>query len=126
MKFIIGSDSLKDYEINKVKFLIEKLHLLQSKTPAAKMKTAISLYFYNINCYQALTEYLNLPLPNRTESSFRALDTPDCVTYCRNRIKNVFNKLPEKQKYCKVVVDKSHIKTCCEIPRKPYYRILTC
>ena len=43
------------------------------------MKTAISLYHHSINCYQAVSEYLNLPHPNTIKSYFEPLDTPGSV-----------------------------------------------
>ena len=46
---------------------------------AAMMKTAISLYHHSINCYQAVSEYLNLPHPNTIKSYFEPWDTPGSV-----------------------------------------------
>lgn len=131
MKFIMDSDSLKDYEINKFNFLIEQLQLLSKQNhgkcynatliktaiPLQLMKAAISFYICNINCYQALKEYLSLTHPNRYESSFGTLDRQSFVTHNCNTIetqlqRSLTNCLKNKN-------------TCCEIPRKPTHRIVT-
>ena len=48
--------------------------------------------------------------PNRIENYFGTLDTPVGVTASRNAIATVFNKLTEKEKYSKMVEDKTHVK----------------
>ena len=112
---IVDSADMDEDERTKVKFLIEQL-LLQSKKlhgeryDTTMMKTAISLYLRNRNCYSALRQYLTLPHPDTVKKYFGELSTPGNFTECENVIKSVFNKLTKTERFCKVLVDEIHIK----------------
>ena len=69
--------------------------------------------------------------PNTIKSYFGSLGTPGEIADCENTMKQVFSKLTDKERYCKVLVDEIHIKPAvryqgnhvvgfsCDEPTKP-------
>ena len=77
------------------------------------MKPAVCLYLCSKTI--SLREYLTLPHPNTIKNYFGTLGSPGELTDCENTLKQVFSKLTDKERYCKMLVDEIHIK-----PSVPY------
>ena len=80
---------------------------------------AIRFQYDEDNC-MSLPSQQRLPfcftrIPNVTPSEYNqkllcTLGYPGEITDCENTLKQVFSKLTDKEQYCKVIVDKIHIK----------------
>ena len=89
------------------------------------IKAAITLYLRSADFDQVLQKYLHLPHPNIIKSFFGTMNTSGSVSDCQKKIANVFNKLSEKEKYCKVLADEIYLKPAVRYSRKRYHMFFT-
>ena len=69
------------------------------------MRTTISLYLRNINCYVALRGVLALLIPLAIQYFFGKLQSPGSIGECMETVQTVFSTLEGMLLFCKILND---------------------